>query len=117
MTFIVAALFTIPTNLSGEEAEHTVEKFAGVTHDSVHEHEEAAEPAFAAAAIVGVLSLATLFLTRGGKLKFLPIIILLLSLPTFVLMVRAGYSGGQIRHPELAPRGVVAPATVEPDSD
>jgi uncharacterized membrane protein len=117
VTFIAAAIFTIPTNMSGEEAEHKVEKFAGVTHDAVEAHEHAAEPAFAALGILGVLSVITLFLTRGGKLKILPIIILLLSLPTFVLMVRAGYTGGQIRHPELAPGGMPTAAPVEHDAD
>ncbi|MES2765406.1 MAG: hypothetical protein V4642_06040 [Bacteroidota bacterium] len=117
VTFIATALITIPTNFSGENAEDAVEKLPGVTEQAIENHEEAAEPAFAAALIVGVLSIATLFLTRGGRLRFLPFVVLVASLATFVLMVQAGNLGGMIRHTELTPGSVPAGNVTPPDSD
>ncbi|WP_262708252.1 hypothetical protein [Hymenobacter persicinus] len=39
----MAALLTIPTQLTGEGAEKVVEDRPSVTHALIHEHEEAAE--------------------------------------------------------------------------
>ncbi|MFC7671286.1 hypothetical protein ACFQT0_30695 [Hymenobacter humi] len=43
VTLIVAALLTIPTQLTGDGAEEVVEDQPGVSEPLIHEHEEAAE--------------------------------------------------------------------------
>ena len=40
---IVGAVVAIPTYLTGEAAEETVEHMSGISHDLIHEHEEKAE--------------------------------------------------------------------------
>ena len=103
ITFIIAAVVTLPVDWSGEEAEEIVEGISGVSHDVIHEHEEVAELAVKAMLGLGVLALITLILgswhVKIGRI--LRLITLLLSLGVFFLMFRAGNTGGEIRHPEI----------------
>ena len=99
------ALLAIPTQLSGEGAEEAVERL-GVDHDIIHEHEEAAELAIWFMVGLGLLSLATLLISRrtSGRdtvLRGLYVATLVLSVVVFVMMARVGNLGGEIRHTEI----------------
>ena len=105
VTLFLAALFAIPTYLTGEGAEEIVEEL-GVDHDVIHEHEEAAELAIWLMAGLGLLSAATFFLSlrasmNNSTIRILYIVTLVAGLAVFGYMTRVGGLGGQIRHTEV----------------
>jgi len=91
--------------LTGEGAEEVVEKLAGVSRRTIHEHEEASEWATYVAAAAGVLALIALLLVRRRHraARGLSLVTLVVSLLGFAAASRAALLGGEIRHPE-APR-------------
>lgn len=108
-TLVVAAIISIPSFLSGEEAEHAVEGIIGVSMVSVEEHEEQAEIAYWAILLSGAISLGTLLPTFKGQPlnRILLLVNMFFMIVTFLLMARTGNSGGSIRHPEIAGTGSV----------
>lgn len=108
---VLTAVAAWPVSLSGEKAEDVVEESADVSHEVIHEHEEAAEPAAWAAYAVGVVALIGLVAFRArpmpGWFKGLS---LLGALAVSGLMLQAANLGGKIAHEEL--RGSI-PATEE----
>lgn len=119
ITFIMAAIVTLPVDWSGEQAEEIVEELPGISHDLIHEHEEIAELAVKFMLGLGVLSLLTLILgawhVKIGRI--LRWITLLLSFAVFFLMTRAGNSGGEISHPEIRKDFKIEKATETKDSE
>ncbi|MBC6608826.1 hypothetical protein H8B13_18530 [Hymenobacter sp. BT188] len=114
-TLLVAALLTIPTQVSGDGAEETVEDLPGVSEALIHAHEEAAELSFWVMEATGVLALISLLLlarghTRAGLVTYLT---LAGALASFGLLARTGYLGGQIMHPEA--RSTFGTAGGEPE--
>jgi uncharacterized membrane protein len=101
ITFIAIALISIPVYLSGEEAEHTVEKISGISEADLEEHEEHAESAIWIVEILGALSLAALFLSSRPQVRYLHIAIAIFGIVTFISMAIVGNHGGKIRHTEL----------------
>jgi uncharacterized membrane protein len=103
-TILVMSLIAIPAFLTGEPAEESVEKIAGVSETAMEAHEEAAELAFWAMEVAGLLSLITLALAilKNRMAQPFTILALVVSLVTFGLMARAGNLGGKIRHTELS---------------
>jgi len=101
--FIFTALISIPTNLSGEEAEEIVADIQGIDHDLLEEHEEAANFGLWAAIIVGIVSVVGLILSlKNNDLKgVISFIVFAGSLLAIFYMWQVGLSGGKIRHPEI----------------
>jgi hypothetical protein len=93
----------IPVYLTGEPAEEIVENLPGVDEAFIEQHEEAALVAFVDILIVGVAALVSLILFGRSRPvpNWLSVIVLVLSVTTFVLMVRTANLGGLIRHPEI----------------
>lgn len=100
---IFSTIATIPAYISGEEAEHAVEHYAGVSESIIEEHEEQAETTFILIEITGALSLLSILLTKSShKLSvWSNRITWLMAMVSIVLLVNVGKSGGQIRRPEL----------------
>ena len=100
---VLVALATIPTYLSGQEAEHQVEGQPGVTHDAIEEHEEAALFALIGAEVLGVGAAAALYLGRGNRVAPRGLLMALLALCAlgFTVMARVANLGGQVHHPEI----------------
>lgn len=99
---LMAALTPIVMN-TGEEAEEKVEEMAGIQHNNIKEHEEAAEYASWLMIGLGVLSLASLVLYKmNSSITKATWICFFLSLLVITAMVRTGYLGGLIRHTENA---------------
>lgn len=103
LSFVVVSLISIPVFLTGEEAEETVENLQGVSHDVIHEHEEAAEKAIWLMGTLGAISLITLLAAKGESRsgRTLTIVTLIVALLTSVAFTRVGYLGGQVRHSEI----------------
>ncbi len=100
---VAASLATIPTYISGEEAEHKVEHFAGTSESSIEEHEEAAEFAFIICDIIGVLSFISILLLHRNHPWSLWTnrIVWAIAILSIITLFKVGQSGGQIRRPEL----------------
>jgi len=104
LVLIFAAVVTIPVYLSGEPTEDAVEKLAGVSHDLIEQHEDAAYFAMISMMITGVISLIGFILMMAKKTaaaKFLVLVALLLAVGSAGLMARTSNLGGQIRHSEI----------------
>jgi uncharacterized membrane protein len=88
---------------TGEPAEETVEKLAGINKAAIEVHEEAAKFAIWGFILMGAVSLVGLFIsgrsvvTRGRY----AIAVLIITLLSFGLAARTGYLGGKIRHTEV----------------
>jgi uncharacterized membrane protein len=89
---------------TGEGAEEAVEKIIGISHEAIHEHEEAAELAMPLIIASGILSLlAGFLLIKNHKWsKTSQWLLLLTVIMGCILSMRAGWLGGKIRHsPEI----------------
>lgn len=104
LVLVFAAAVTIPVYLSGEPAEEVVEKLAGVSHDLIEQHEDAAYFAMISMMITGVISLIgliSMFLKKAAAAKFLVLVALLSAIGSAGLMLRTSNLGGQIMHSEI----------------
>jgi uncharacterized membrane protein len=106
--FLIAAI-AIPTYLSGSAALETLcsgpERGCppGVSKATIFNHEDAALLAFVAMEIAGFMSWIALWSLRmrSRSLRSSFPGVLIVALVTWVLMSRAAYIGGEIRHPEI----------------
>ncbi len=120
--FVIMTLLAIPAYFSGEEAEEAVEHLPGISDRVIHEHEELAEKAILMMALLGGLSLWSLygFWKKRSFSKMLTIITFVFSLVTFGVFAKVGNLGGQIRHTELsgdAPNNDVLRGSHDVDDD
>lgn len=85
---------------TGESAEEAVEQIIGISHDAIHEHEEAAEAAMPFVIASGLLSLiAGFLLVKNHKFSGIAQWVLLLAVVIGTALAgRAGWLGGKIRH-------------------
>lgn len=115
---LLAAVSSLPAYFSGEGAEEVVEHLPGVLESLIHDHEEAAEKALAAALVMGATAAVVLarFRARGFSRKAAAAA-LVLSLPALGLMAWTAHLGGLVRHPELGPAGAASPAGGPADDD
>jgi uncharacterized membrane protein len=102
LMMVAAALFAIPTYLSGEPTEHLVRHMDGVAATAIHPHEEAGEWALIMLSIEGAAALAVLIAFRRRDLpRWATVGMLVLSLVGTATVFRAASLGGHIRHPEM----------------
>jgi hypothetical protein len=102
--FLVAAVFTLISFESGENAEDVVENLAGVTHDVIENHEHAADTVRWFMLIIGVMGAAGLTYFRDDQKKGFRLFFYTSILIGFIAigyLVYTGYLGGLIRHTEL----------------
>jgi len=100
---IIAAIFALAANRTGEGAEEQVEEIAGISHDTIHKHEEAAETGVTIALITGGLALISVF-AQWRRIKFARVLMLLTLLAAIGSSGYFGYigvTGGEIRHSEI----------------
>lgn len=116
VALVGVALAGAAAKYSGEPAEDGVERMPGVTREAIHEHEEAADVAFIAAAVVGVLALGVLVRWRRAPMPAgVGAVMLVATLGVAGTMAYTGLLGGQIRHTEVRPGATAAEALlVEP---
>lgn len=111
---VFSALMTLPAFFSGEGAEEMVEAIPGVSHDTIHEHEETAELALWISQLAGIAAALALYfeITLHRLARVTSIVTLVLNIALFGSMTRTGNTGGKIRHPEIE-EGYVSPAKTE----
>jgi hypothetical protein len=117
--FFVAALFTIPTYLSGEGAEEIVETIAGTDHALIHAHEEAALWAMIFIQLTGALALGGLLFSKRWRSPRHPLVLVTLGLALLAALtvLRVNNLGGVIHHPEIHGGYVAAPESETEDDD
>jgi uncharacterized membrane protein len=100
--FVISAIGAGISYLTGEGAEEVVEDIQGVAQTAIEQHEASALFALVSLIVLGVASLAGLFLAlrKSSLTRTVAPIILLISLISFGFVARTGYLGGQIRHTE-----------------
>lgn len=113
-----ACLLSVPSHFTGEGAEEIVEKWPGVEHSVIHEHEEAAEWFIVWMSVLGVISLASFILLwlKNYFPRWLVMVIAVFSVFCCVVAFNVGHSGGLIRHPELT-EGAPPSAVDDHDED
>ena len=110
---VLTAVAAWPVSLSGEKAEDVVEEHADVSHEVIHEHEEAAESAAWSAYAVGVLALIGLVGFRRRPMPgWFKGISLLGAVTVSAFMLQAANLGGKIAHEELRGSTPAADAAV-----
>jgi len=102
-TILLAAMFTVPAYLSGEEAEHIVEHLQGISEFQLEEHEEHAELSLWLMIAAGILSLMSIVSYRWAPhlTKVARSSTLIVSALAFVSMIPLANHGGKIVHSEL----------------
>lgn len=105
---LLAGLLAIPVYLTGEPAEEVAEGLQ-ISHDIIHEHEEAAELTFIGLEILGAAALAALLIGARRKSVGTGVAggVLLLSLVVGGLIVRTANLGGEVRHTEIRDGAVI----------
>lgn len=101
--FVLGAITSYIAVETGEGAEEIVEDYAStISHDAIHEHEEAAEIAMWFSLLTGGLALANLFVVKYNlRHKNMVLGILLIAATAAVgTLLYTAYEGGKIRHPE-----------------
>lgn len=101
--FILTAILTLPTNKTGEDAEHTISKVEGINESMVEEHEDMAGFGFWSAIITGLLSIVAFYLSYSGNdlRGVLAFVVFIASFAAIYFMWQTGLSGGKIRHSEI----------------
>jgi len=101
IVFLACAIFSIIASQTGESAELYLKSLKAIDEIYLERHVAAADIANYSMIALGVLALITRIFKRIRNLKFMPFIILLVSIIVFVLMARAGNLGGEIMHKEI----------------
>ncbi len=101
--FVVFALFTIPTYLTGESTGRGISAQPGFSGNAAHEHEEIAEYAFIGAIVLGAIAILTLIIwgIRYKKPGGLIILVVVVGFIVSGIMGWTAHLGGQVRRPEL----------------
>ena len=101
---VIAALGAVVTYITGEPAEHTLQKFANASHHLIEEHEEAALYALITMCVSGLFAAiaAYLLVMKDRLAERLGKVVIALALFAFVIIARTAFLGGQIRHTETS---------------
>lgn len=100
---LIASLGAVIAFLTGEEAEETAERIAGISKTALEAHEHFADNAYVAFLVLGVASLLAIWITyRLARWeRTVARLMLVIAVVAFGLAARTGYLGGQIRHTEI----------------
>ena len=101
--FVIAALFTIPSQFSGEGAELIIEGLRDVDHELVEKHETLGFFSSMLAYGLGILSFISIIMIHSTNSIYGAIrkLIIVGAAIGFVLMMLTAHSGGAISHPEI----------------
>jgi len=101
--FIISAIGAAIAKFTGEGAEEAVEHIPGVLESAIELHEDAGFWAFVSMLVLGTISIVALYLTKikSAQANLLTRVVLVLSLFSLLVVSRAAYLGGQIRHTEI----------------
>ncbi len=103
LILIFGAAMSFPAYKTGNSAEHSIEKIAGVSESAIENHEHIATTGYRIIIITGFIALITLLLvhTKKKAATIFLIITLLAAATSAGYMSYVGYTGGEIRHSEI----------------
>jgi len=92
IALIAIAFFTIPAFLSGEAAEEIIEHNPGISEQLIEDHEERGKIGFLLMELLGIMSVAALFLSVKNKKegKLITYAVLMFAILVFGFMVTVG---------------------------
>ena len=100
LVLVGLSLIIIPTYLTGEPAEESIENNVTISKDQIHTHEEAAEAALTLTLITGALSALTLLLWNKKPRELGIYFIIISALISTISLGITAHEGGKIRHSE-----------------
>lgn len=100
---VITGISALAVYLTGSSAEGYVKTIPGITEEIIEPHETIALYYLISLLVIGVISLAGLFLSQASVkvLHKFVIIVFILNLLASYLAVTTGLSGGKIRHTEI----------------
>ena len=103
ITLCITALITVPTYLSGDEAEHIIEHMSHISEWELEEHEEHADLCLWLMMLNGVMALMSLmsYSLLPVATKWLKWLTFAFAVVSFLTMIPLAVHGGKITHPEL----------------
>ena len=101
--FIVSAIFAAFSMGTGEGAEEAVENMPSVGKQIIHEHEEMAEKLAIVLYVLGVISIAGIYLNfkNHSKAKLVSYAALVVAIVGVFFAKETGTTGGEVRHTEI----------------
>ena len=101
--FIVSAIFAAFSMGTGEGAEEAVENMPTVGKQIIHEHEEMAEKLAIVLYVLGVISIAGIYLNfkNHSKAKLVSYAALVVAIVGVFFAKETGTTGGEVRHTEI----------------
>jgi surface polysaccharide O-acyltransferase-like enzyme len=117
--FIIAAIGACVAYFTGEGAEEAVGKLPGVVEATIKHHEQIAIYALVALIILGLTAIGGLIITmrKMGMTRIIAFVVLVMSIFSFGLVAKAGYSGGEIRHMEIYADGIQNAVEIEKEAE
>lgn len=102
LALVGAALFAVPAFLSGEGAEHVLERI-GTAKATIKPHERSAKLAFGAVLVTGGFSLLAWFaiISSYAHLRKVFAVLALVAASSAALMLYTSFEGGKIIHREI----------------
>jgi len=102
--FLVSALVTIPTYLTGEDAAHAIKNMQFVSANLIGPHARVAFLTLIIVEVLGAVSLLGLILSRGKSVpRWIVNLVLVLSIVAGGAVTFTANLGGMIHHPEVQP--------------
>ena len=101
--FILGAITSIAAMGTGEGAEDSATKIAGLSENLIKKHEEASEIFAALTYVLGAISLIALLASLRNSVisKYAPFIVGILAVVALFFAQKSGTTGGEIRHTEI----------------
>lgn len=101
---LIAGVTVLPASKTGELAEEISENITGVSHNVIHEHEEAAELALKLTLFASFIALGFIIVNKKAPKwsTMTGVALMIVGLISVITLTLASHEGGLIRHPELS---------------
>ena len=101
--FILGAITSIAAMGTGEGAENSATKIAGLSENLIKKHEEVSEIFAALTYVLGAISLVALIASFRNSVisKYTPFLVLILAVICLFFAQKVGTTGGEIKHTEI----------------
>jgi len=101
--FVLGAITSIAAMGTGEAAENSATKIAGLSENLIKKHEEVSEIFAALTYVLGAISLVALIASFRNSVisKYTPFLVLILAVICLFFAQKVGTTGGEIKHTEI----------------
>ena len=101
--FVLGAITSIAAMGTGEGAENSATKIAGLSENLIKKHEEVSEIFAALTYVLGAISLVALIASFRNSVisKYAPFVVGILAIVCLLFAQKVGTTGGEIKHTEI----------------